>query len=298
MGIVLLPPLSRLRGQDRLLARLSRARRLEDLPPGRAAQLEALFAVGPGELVAAAAACDGLERERRWVACAPVSLLVDPAAVRLIADPVRLELAEAEARALFATVARWCAGSGLEARYAAPERWYLALGPDWEPVEAEPPERWLGADLRGALPGGPQAGRWRRLVAELEMLLATEPVNERRRAQGRLPANSVWLWGSARASPPRAPGALCRSDDPLLRALAASAGMRVLPLGGHDPARESAMALLDLASLPPASLGPPVPAEWWLACGRRYRVGRLDRLAFWRRRDAGAEPQGLPGEAP
>ncbi len=58
----------------------------------------------------------------------------------------------------------------------------------------------VGADLAQGLPQGPQAaGPLRRLLAELEMWLHGQALNDTRRAQGMPPVTALWLWGSAAA---------------------------------------------------------------------------------------------------
>lgn len=67
------------------------------------------------------------------------------------------------------------------------------------------------------LPAGEDAASHRRLVSEIEMALHEHPVNERRVAAGKVPVNSLWLWGGG-AAPEKItrPQPPLFSDDPLL----------------------------------------------------------------------------------
>ncbi len=77
-----------------------------------------------------------------------------------------------------------------------------------------------------------------RLVTGARRLLADHPVNQRRRAAGRPPANGIWLWGEGK-SPKMPPfterygldGALVSAVD-LLKGIAVCAGMEVLVVPG------------------------------------------------------------------
>ena len=58
------------------------------------------------------------------------------------------------------------------------------------------PARCAGADVARSLPQGPTAGELRRLVAEIEMWLHTQPLNEVRQRRGELPVTTLWPWGA------------------------------------------------------------------------------------------------------
>jgi hypothetical protein len=62
-------------------------------------------------------------------------------------------------------------------------------------VRTVPLEGWIGADAGHGLPEGEQRGPWHRLINEVQMVLATHPVNEARRRAGRPEVNSLWFWG-------------------------------------------------------------------------------------------------------
>jgi len=68
------------------------------------------------------------------------------------------------------------------------------------------------------LPAGEGGGAYRRLLSEIEMALHDHPVNLERQADGRLPVNSLWLWGGG-VSPEQEtrPMPPLFGDDALLR---------------------------------------------------------------------------------
>jgi hypothetical protein len=289
MQVVLLPPLATTlamrRDGRRLMRRLARARPLPALPPGRSAQIEAFFGIPPAELAGIAAAADGLEAGLAWVSAEPVVVHVDIASLRLIAFGEGIGLSEQEEAVLFARFAEWCGAAGVEARRAGRLRWYLARPVGWPLPGTDPPDRWLGRSLDRSW--RPPAGAWGRLVAEIEMLLARDPLNEARVRRGELPVTGVWVWGGGRGAAPEDAAARragpVMSADRLVLACARRAGMEPLPAVGDRAPRE--ISLLDLAASGVAQEGSrlPVPAEWWFACGRRFALGRLDVLRFWRR---------------
>ncbi len=54
----------------------------------------------------------------------------------------------------------------------------------------------LSRDVASLLATGPDSRYWRAMQNEMQMLLHDHPVNLAREAQGRLPINGIWLWGS------------------------------------------------------------------------------------------------------
>jgi len=72
-------------------------------------------------------------------------------------------------------------------------------------------------------PTGRSAADYHRLLGETQMVLHDHPINLQRAAEGRLTANSLWLWGGGRAPAPQ-PAELPRlfAADPLFRGYWAS----------------------------------------------------------------------------
>jgi hypothetical protein len=66
------------------------------------------------------------------------------------------------------------------------------------PVRTTEPARCAGGEL--AVPQGASAAPLLRLMAEIEMWLHTEPLNDARRARGAPPVTALWLWGATPAA--------------------------------------------------------------------------------------------------
>ncbi|HET7833027.1 MAG TPA: hypothetical protein VFK88_08700 [Gallionella sp.] len=170
---------------------------------------------------------------------APVSATFDglPDGCWLRADPVHLRLQQDqlvlwpdvalsadEAAQLCASLNEHFDGQGLAFFAPHPQRWYLRL--DGLPgIETVPLSVAAGRNVRGLLPRGAEAKRWHQVFNEIQMLLFAHPVNAAREACGKLPVNSVWLWGagcSADAKPCKAYDRVI-SDDVLVEMFAAAA---------------------------------------------------------------------------
>lgn len=85
------------------------------------------------------------------------------------------------------------------------------------------PEAAAANELQLALPRGADAGKLRRLMTELQMLLHDHPVNESR-ARRSLPAiNAVWVWGQGTVpqSTRATPLPVVFADDPYTRGICA-----------------------------------------------------------------------------
>jgi len=64
-------------------------------------------------------------------------------------------------------------------------------------VATTEPARCAGNDVAEALPRGPAAAPLRRLLAEIEMWLHGQPLNEARIRRGEPPVTTLWPWGAA-----------------------------------------------------------------------------------------------------
>ncbi len=113
-------------------------------------------------------------------------------------DPARLQLEEAESRALLDAMAPYFAQDGITLDYLTPSRW-LASGEVLATLACASLDRAIGADVR---PWMPASADMRRLQNEMQMLLYTHPVNDAR-AERRLDGvNSFWISGSGRLGAP------------------------------------------------------------------------------------------------
>jgi len=66
-------------------------------------------------------------------------------------------------------------------------------------VKTTPPHDILGKGIGEYLPVGDGDGALRRLMFDSLELLDNHPINQRRRDEGKSPANMIWLWGQGRA---------------------------------------------------------------------------------------------------
>jgi 2,3-bisphosphoglycerate-independent phosphoglycerate mutase len=99
-------------------------------------------------------------------------------------------------------------------------------------VQTTPPHDVMGQPLEANMPRGEGDDRLRSLIWDSHDLLRTHPINRRREAEGKRPANMIWLWGQGYA--PRlesfvrthgVQGAVISAVD-LLRGIARLAGLR------------------------------------------------------------------------
>mgnify|MGYP000988195496 CR=1 FL=1 len=91
--------------------------------------------------------------------------------------------------------------------WGAPSRWYVAH-PGLEGLRTASLDRVAGRNVdpwlvqrEAAVERDATHAPWRRLQAEVQMLLHGHPLNAEREAQGLLPVNSFWLSGCGRAQP-------------------------------------------------------------------------------------------------
>jgi len=188
-------------------------------------------------------------------------------------------------------------------------------------VATTEPARCAGRDLAAALPRGAAAAPLRRLLAEIEMWLHGQALNEARRHRGEPPVTALWPWGAeGRAVQPerraaralRAFGAdpyvrgLWRLQEDLCRALPGrledvladehARGVvlilevgRELQPGGHDTLT-GCVARLDARFVSPALTAlrrGEVASVTLIANDTRITLRRRSHLRLWRRPRAG-----------
>jgi hypothetical protein len=259
---------TRLRSAERWLARahivregagsasawLAAAHGLDTLP---VAALERLAEAGPDAA--------------SWMRADPVHLRVERDALRLY-GPRDLDVAHDEANEAVTALQSHFARDGLEFHVAAPDRWYVRLGPGDAPRTTCLDDA-VGKNIFGLLPEEP---RWRNALTEAQMILGGLAMNAERESAGKPPINSVWFWGAGMLPPqgPR-PYAVIHGDDPLARGLASWSGAqsRALPrdIGAIDLARESDAVLVNL----PAE-STDIDEHWFAGLGRA--IERFDRV--------------------
>lgn len=107
-----------------------------------------------------------------------------------------------------------------------------------EEIECTPPHDITGKEISRYLPIGKNANFLKDLISRSVEILKDHPVNKKRVAEGKKPANSIWLWGQGRT--PRLPtyqdkykltGALISAVD-LTKGLGILAGLHIINVPG------------------------------------------------------------------
>ena len=147
----------------------------------------------------------------------------------------------------------------LELHQGISYRHCLVLHHEQTGAQLTPPHDITGRPIRDRLPQGHNAALFERMMRRSYDILQAHPVNQRRIAAGRRPANSMWFWGEG-TSPKLDSfqslygvrgGVICAVD--LIRGIGRCAGMRYLPVAGAtggmvtDYAGKAAAALQLLA---------------------------------------------------
>lgn len=288
---LLLPERRRFAGQPigtGLGKALARADRLPDGEPGERAQLLRHFDLLPRGWPMAA-----ITRQRdagdavlhQWLRADPAHVRPDLTGARVMAVG-ELGLSAEDAETLLKPLRPLFGDSGFQLSAPVPSRWYLAL-----PLEARlpafpPPEAVLGDDLFTHLPDGPEGRRWRALLNEAQVILHNHPLNAARAAAGKLPVNSLCLWGAGRLPDQvRSAARSVVSTDPELLGLARLAGIDAAGAGAQlfdqrqqrdwRSVERGLQAGLDELGADELRLDFADGARWSLRSGQRWR--------FWRR---------------
>ncbi|TPG10316.1 phosphoglycerate mutase [Rhodanobacter glycinis] len=257
-----LPALAHFEPDHPLREWLVRADRLADGSTGYLDGLDDYFQGIDADVPAAAITREFLAGDAAgatWLSADPAWVQPDMNGVRLLACG-RLQLGMDEAHALAAPLRPVFDEAGIQLEISTPDRWHLKLPANTPLPGFAAPEQALGEDLSQHLPQGAEGRRWRLLLNEIQVLLHQHPLNAERRSRGLAPVNSLWLWGGGNL-----PGHLKSnlhgviSDDLLLRALAAHAGMIQHTRTPDSVAVATPGWLIDLQDLPAGEIA----AHWW-----------------------------------
>jgi hypothetical protein len=227
-----------------------------------------------------------------WLSADPAWVQPDMNGVRLLAcGQMQLDMDAAQA---FAEVLRPVFDeAGMQLEISTPDRWHLRLPPDTSLPDFAAPEQALGEDLAQHVPQGAQGRRWRVLLNDIQVLLHQHPLNAQRQAHGWAPINSLWLWGGGRLPTLSSQLSGVVSDDLLLRALAARAGVSLQARTPETVSAAPANWLVDLQDLPASAIA----TQWWptlqsvlnqravrlhFASGERWQRKPWHRWRFWR----------------
>ena len=165
-----------------------------------------------------------------WVAADPVHLRFHQEHL-ILADSGSFGIALDEAQALAEALNMHLADVG-RFHVAVAERWYLQLADTLlaDGFDSPPLSAVAGRSIEDLLTETSQARSLRKLINEIQMLMHAHPINRQRENAGRLPINSLWLWGAGSLPPRTDSDAPCRFDgvwssDPLALGLARAAGV-------------------------------------------------------------------------
>jgi hypothetical protein len=114
----------------------------------------------------------------------------------VLTDPRRLELSEAESRALYAAAAPMCDELGKTLLYGDAKNWFLRAD-DWQALQTSTPDAACGHNIDIWMAKGEQELSWRKLQNEIQMLWHIHDVNAQRELQGKNSVNSAWLHGGS-----------------------------------------------------------------------------------------------------
>lgn len=208
---------------------------------------------GGAPLAAAAMAGFGLPPQAgHWFIVHPVHIQLARNHL-VLADPRRLRLEEADARALFDTAQPYFD----QLLWGDANTWFMRAD-DWQALDTASPDAAMGVNLADWMPTGPKALAFKKLQNEIQMLWHEHPANEARQARGLPPVNSFWMWGGAPAMAAPAPALAVAGGPAWLQALAAPQARTA----DHQQAVTAGGAVL-LPHLIPAGAG----NDWsaWLA---------------------------------
>lgn len=299
---LLLPSVAQFDDPSRLKHWLARSDRLPDVPRGREAALRGAFQVPGTSLPVAALLREHLAHDaggHLWLCADPAYVRVEANGARLLACGDELQLAREEAESLAQPLQPLFGDAGTPLEITSPVNWALRLPPGAQLPAFVWPGAALGANLLEHLPQGDSGRRWRALFNEAQIILHSHPVNAVRRERGLMPVNALWFWGAGTLPAwVKSSLQLAISEDPLVHALAARAGMSVAPATPDELDRMGggASTLLDLDSQEAKQIESAwVPRLQRLrggrarvimlafASGERFRIKPWHRLRFWRR---------------
>lgn len=127
-------------------------------------------------------------------------LFADPVHLELQRDsfsltgPIPLPLTMDESASLIASLNQHFQADGLEFILTHSGRWYLRSNHQPE-INTYHPTLAVNRSIDAFLLSGAEAGKWRQLINEIQMLLFSHPVNQTRELAELPLCNSLWFWG-------------------------------------------------------------------------------------------------------
>jgi hypothetical protein len=136
----------------------------------------------------------GYQAGQAWAQITPCFWHVGVDQIQML-HPDALHLSEEDSRTVLEAVRPYFAEDGITLHYDSPTRWY-AQSSLFDGLATASLDRVVGRNVNAWMPEGAQAAPLRRLQNEMQMLLYTHAVNDRRQAAGQLAVNSFWVSGA------------------------------------------------------------------------------------------------------
>ena len=143
-----------------------------------------------------------------------------------------------ESKQLLESLEMECATERFHFKAGISYRHILVVKGDYPPLDPVPPHDYIGKDVTTPWQRYVADPQWRELLSKADAVLANHPVNQKRIAAGKNPANGIWLWGEGKL--PSMPtlqerfglqGGLISAVD-LLKGLGINAGLDVINVPG------------------------------------------------------------------
>ena len=134
-------------------------------------------------------------QDEYWIRADPVHLHIEHDQI-LLADSRVFRISSQEADQLTELLNQHFAANGQEMVFLPlwPDRWYVRAA-KIPPAKTHLLGEVANKSINELLPFGKNAGLWRGLFNEIQMLLHEHPLNQLREARGEPAINSVWFWG-------------------------------------------------------------------------------------------------------
>jgi hypothetical protein len=136
----------------------------------------------------------GYHAGQAWAYITPCHWHVGTDQVQM-SPPNSPQLDEEGSRAVLGAMRPYFAEDGIALHYGSPTRWY-AQSKLFDGLATASLDRVVGRNVNTWMSEGAQAAPLRRLQNEMQMLLYTHPITERRQAAGQLAINSFWVSGA------------------------------------------------------------------------------------------------------
>ena len=131
-----------------------------------------------------------------WLPVCPVHLIADRDTL-VLAPTAGLGLTLLEAESLVESFNRHFSGDGYILWAESETEWFLGSSHSWR-LNFLPLAQAESMNCREAWQQGKDAGTWRKLLNELQMLWFSHSTNQQRELQGYLPINGIWVMRQTR----------------------------------------------------------------------------------------------------